>query len=241
MLFGQKRTSYWIFSGLCILMSTLLYKMEAKDMNSQDPLKELRSYLITVVNETSEDGYFRAPSFADLPGKVLFHSSQWSSVIFSPDSNPKKQVDDKIEISYHPADGRERVDFDILRKRYQFRGMQITIFECTLMMYVLVSNLPKDLQEQTDPTKRAELLAAMLFAAKTPLKFKIMGNESNAMLCSTSPEKTLTMIHNWWDRVDCLAKGREIGFIIYKKHVTIFGKPDPAEWFPDEMRKNPKK
>jgi hypothetical protein len=208
--------------------------LESKQMNVMDPMIEPRTDFFKAITEFGDDSFIKVASFEELPGKVFFHSSQWASAIFAKGSGPDdKPV--KAAISYRPV-FTGKVDFDILKRHYDIRGMHVQIFEITTMLNVQVLNFDKEVHEEPDIAKRITLLSTILFKIPSPQIFYKISVDSEGTLYSSNPSKTYVQIHNWWDRMDCIVKDAEIGYFIYKEKVGVPNKTDPNDWFTSEMR-----
>jgi hypothetical protein len=222
-----------LFQLLFILFASPI-ELESKQMNGIDSMMEPRAYLLKAIKAFGDDSYVTIDSFKDVPGQVFFHSGQWASEIFAEGSGPDDEPV-KAARSYRPA-LEVKTDCDILKHIYDIHGMHVKIYEISTMLYVQVSNFDTVVHEEPDFAKRIAQLSTILFKIPAPLKFYKMSADSEGTLYSSNPDKTYTQMHNWWDRIDCVAKDSGMGFFIYKKSINIPRKPSPGTWFPDEMK-----
>jgi hypothetical protein len=205
-----------------------------------DPLKDERSYFRNNITSYPEQEWISTPSLADLPGGICFESNGWLTSILLNNALPKQQ-DPKPKVGYRPAKAGS-TDDDLLRFRYIFNGMDITIYESGMIVYIDINQFSEAVNKEKDLGKKTTLLGALLFNVDSPLQFKLVFLEGNTTLLSTNPECTIGKIHNWWDRIDCSANENRMIFIIFKALLENNQAPvAPSNWFPPEMRSPRKK
>ena len=200
-----------------------------------DPLKNERSYVKNIIPSYPEQEWIGTPSLAELPGGICFESNGWLTSILLNNALPKQQKPDP-EISYRPAKAGP-ADDDLLRFKYTFNGMHITLYESGMIVYLDIVEFPEEVNKEKDLGKKATLLGAQLFNTDIPLQFKLISQEGSSTLYSTNPECTIGKIKNWWDRIDCSANENRMIFIVFKARLENNRAPvTPSKWFPPEMR-----
>lgn len=217
-----------------------------KTMADQDPMLEARTFYLDVVGGLNSDDYIHVDDFAELPGEVFFNSMKWTKLVFQEGMGPHSEQANARH-AYHvarpAAPGRR--DFDLIRHEYTAKVlggevgvrrsqratnvMPVIVTECAVYIHILLPGVPASLG-------RAFSLAPVFFNIPEALEFRSIQGDPRYQAFSSHPDRTLTEMSVWNDRIDGAATQDGLVFMIYKRDMGFGMYVDPSRWFPDSFR-----
>ena len=204
-------------------------------MAQPDPMAEMRSDILTVVGGLGEDAFVVVDDYATIPGNVYFKTIQWAKEVFRQGQGPF-DAPAPVTHAYHLAHP-DRLDFDLIRHGYRAAGVQVDVIEGAAFYYLRVKGFDPRSFGGGDPAKQAEALATALLRIASPVFISLPADGATASpAMSTAPDRNLTQIRSWTDRLDAVKTADGMVIICYKRHFQLQEIIDFNRWFPDDFR-----
>jgi hypothetical protein len=202
--------------------------MENHSISNVDPFREARTAYLDRLDAAGGD-FVTCEDLAGALDIPYFSSLRWSGVIFRAGASPHDAAVLRSSIHVATTD-----TFDLIRYEYDLHGMSIVVLESAVFVYTEVGNRQ---------TARVNDLGCVVDLLKEI--YEIVGDvqfsyiDERAGLFSSAPNRDLSDMESWVDRIDGLitASGA-IGFLIYKVHLEhddIY--QNPSKWFPRALRR----
>jgi|WetSurMetagenome_2_1015567.scaffolds.fasta_scaffold06712_2 hypothetical protein len=224
-------------SGLAIAACGASHDRSNKEssMAQPDPLAEMRSDILTVVGGLGEDAFVVVDDYATVPGNVYFKTIQWAKEVFREGQGPFDAPGPVVH-SYHIARP-DRLDFDLVRHSYAAAGCRVDVIEGAAFYYVRAKGFDPRSFGGGDPAKQAAGLAAALLKIASPVFVSLPADGAAASpAMSTAPDRNLTQIGSWPDRIDAVRTADGMAIICYKRDLRLQEIIDFNRWFPDDFR-----
>ena len=204
-------------------------------MAQPDPLAEMRSDILTVVGGLGEDAFVVVDDYATIPGNVYFKTIQWAKEVFREGQGPF-DAPGPVAHSYHIARP-DRLDFDLVRHSYAAALCRVDVIEGAAFYYVRAKGFDPRSLGGGDPAKQAAALAAALLKIASPVFVSLPADGASASpAMSTAPDRNLTQIGSWADRLDAVKTADGMAIICYKRDIRLQEVIDFNRWFPDNFR-----
>lgn len=222
-----------VFMILSIIGVSLLYG--GQSMGNIDPFKDARSYVVNKILRYNESEWINTPSIISF-GNIPFEIHFWHTMILRKEAIP---YEDKADTKSAFRPGNEVTeDDDLLRFKFNYKSMSITLYESGPMFYTVVENVTGVLDKENDQKEKIMMISNTLFNIKEPREFKAISKECEYTFFSTNPGCPFVRVDDWSDRIDCSANEKRIIFIMFKMsnyQSRVVIKPS-YKWFPPEMR-----